>query len=58
MAGVTVPDTPIGRDSIRRSFAWALGEIDRLKPSEGYDMLLVKRGDDITFRYTKTEGTR
>jgi hypothetical protein len=52
MAGVTVPDTPIGRDSVRRSFAWALGEIDKLKPGQSYDMKLVKRGDELTLRYT------
>lgn len=53
MAGHVVQDTPLGRDTLRRSFAWMLAEIEKLKPGEeGYMMTLRKTPDGfICFRY-------
>lgn len=56
MAGALVEDTPLGRDTIRNSFAWALGGMDQiLKPGERYAMTLEKKDGRITFRYYKEQ---
>jgi hypothetical protein len=58
MAGLTVKDTRLGRETLRNQFISTVYDLADLKPGEGYDMRLFKHGEEITLRYVKTEGAR
>ena len=52
MAGLTVPDTKLGRESIRRIFHMLLDSIDDFPPdTTRFAVTLEKVGDKITIRH-------